>query len=136
MQQTSLLLKIYLRDTRGEQSWDWCRQMGIKFVLNVFLRKLRQCKSVSLNAFVAVDNLKNHLCELPEENNREIDVDKWALSSCLMWLFGAFGSANLSLTTEKFSLYLNGKNKIGASNHLLLFFLLYIFFFLNIIIIY
>ena len=62
---------IFERYQRRTISNDRCRQMGIKFVLNVLLRKLRQCKSVSLNTFVVVDNLKNHLCELPEENYQQ-----------------------------------------------------------------
>jgi hypothetical protein len=44
--------------------------------------------------------LETTFWEIPEEKLlATIGVDKWALSSCLMWLFGVFGSANLSLST-------------------------------------
>ena len=34
-----------------------------------------------------LDKFKNHLWRLPEENSHKADVDKWALSSCLMCFF-------------------------------------------------
>jgi len=51
---------------------------------------------------VAVDNLlKNHLLvDTRGELSARVDVDKWALSSCLMCHFGGFVSANLALPTN------------------------------------
>jgi hypothetical protein len=48
-----------------------------------------------------VDKLKNHLLvDTRGELSARVDVDKWASSSCLMWLFGVFASANLALPTS------------------------------------
>jgi hypothetical protein len=56
-------------------------------------------RSASFNILV-VDKLKNHLLVGTRgELSARVDVDKWALSSCLMWLFGVFASANLALPT-------------------------------------
>ena len=39
--------------------------------------------------------------KIPEENSRKTDVDKWALSSCLMCHFGGFGDSNSPLPTSE-----------------------------------
>ena len=43
---------------------------------------------------------KIYLRDTRGELSAMIDVDKWALSSCLMWFSETFGSANLSLSTH------------------------------------
>ena len=64
--------------------------MGINFVIDVLLRKLR---GVQIPLFQLVLN------DTRGELSAMADVDKWALSSCLMCHFGDFGDSNSPRST-------------------------------------